>query len=1039
MMLKTEREKPFFQELHGFEELEDILELERFSPTPSVYDLKVNTSMSVHITEDSSPCDSEVEEKTYVEKDVVLIEKFYRSRESSPTQGIMRSDSYSGGSKTAISPNGSVKDDSDCTPERLIETKRMATEKFFLKREFFLLKVEDYLRKLDAQKSTRGKTTTKVTRTEKIDILTNTKTTTTVTERTVSEPILIPSCVTVPGYAESSHLDFSNFPATKDWSAAMLFATLSSEVLLKTLHLLLTEKSLIIYGADMGYVTATALAIKELLKPLTWEGIFVPMLSTSAKELFEAPVPFILGTTFMPNFDFLSPSAAVLHIQAPEESGPRSGTGPKSPDTWNPNTSEKSDSFDTWKDCESNPKKSKKSMKSEKSQKTEKTEKTETFSSVQSFEDDERGTPRAWFLRLPDMEERMPSLPSLGAWIDRTRRFLSNSVVHAEMKRRRLRFKEREEKERIAQQDKESSRRRFDDGSIRVDLEKIKVAEAALQHCEDEGRKVGEGTVRGQREVQGSRDRCFSIGADRGRSSLTVPILDLSMRSPCSTAAAYGGSDPAAMSTAEYSDGEYEESPPPHKESESRKYEIHSELLLKLERARNSALRCTESRTELLSDLLAENVTDLESESGAQSPKRHSMDENMAIKRRTVSFSLESFSLDSSEIMRYSTNVQPVHSLHPEIPTSSPTASSPTNHSLFKSHANSPTSRITNIGAPLGDTASYTPSRHQPSRSSSFAGPNNILTPDTSTLNLVSISPSPLPTSYTHDIFPPTGKSPSTSEKSSDKVLTDMGDYSKRTEAILSMQAVEVASNYSPQRAQGHGKTWLEQIIKATDKPLRQTNTKRPVRSRRNQKGTSEGASSPGLGTESLSPTTHRTTSSVKSELSCYSFRAPALSPTPRIIPVKYPPCPPLLPFINGMTPMELRTTQKLVSEIRRYIGTFLGRASEPNAWKDFVKYNRATNDDEFFPDVSSSRVNLLYFLFFLMFISLSLSLILPFFKGLYCLFSSSTLFVVATIHSLFSHSSLPYLSPALLATATRSPRLSRVLSKDAAVRSAHG
>ena len=969
MMLKTEREKPFFQELHGFEELEDVLELERFSPTPNIYDLKVNTSMSVNITEDNSPCDSEVEEKTYVEKDVVLIEKFYRSRECSPIQKIMLNGSYSGGSKTSISPNGSVKDDSDCTPERMIETKRKATEKFFLKREFFLLKIEDYLRKIDAQKSSKRKSTTKVTKVEKIDVLTNTKTTTTVTERTVSEPILIPSCVTVPGYAESTHLDFSTYPATKDWSAALLFASLSSEVLLKTLHLLLTEKSLIIYGADMGYVTATALAIKELLKPLTWEGIFVPMLSTSAKELFEAPVPFILGTTFMPNFDFLSPSAAVLHIQAPEESGPRSGTGPKSCD-WNPNMSDKSESFDTWKDCESNPKKSKKSMKSEKSVRTE------TFSSVQPFEDDERGTPRAWFLRLPDMEERMPSLPSLGSWIDRTRRFLSNSVVHAEMKRRNLRVEEREEKERVAQQDKEMSRSRFDDGSIRADLEKVKIAEAALKRCENEGKKAVEGVVRGQKEVQGSRDRSFSIGSDRGRSSLTVPILDLSMRSPCSTQAACGGSDPAAMSTAEYSDGEYEESPPPKMESESRKFEIHSELLLKLEKARNSALRCAESRNELLSDLLAENVTDLECESGAQSPKRSSLDENMTIKRRTVSFSLESFSLDSSEIMRYSTNVHPVHSLHPEIPTSSSTASSPTNAPLFKSHANSPTSRFTNIGAPLGDSPSYTPSRHQPSSSSSSAGQNNALLPDISSLNLVSISPSPLPTSYTHDLFPPTGKSPNTSEKSCDKVLRDIGEYSKRTEAILSMQAVEVASNYSPQRTQGHGKTWLEQIIKATDKPLRQTNTKRHVRSRRYQKGASEGGSSPGPGTaDSLSPTTHHTTSSVKSELSCYSFRAPAVSPTPRAIPIKYPPCPPLLPFINGMSPMELRTTQKLVSEIRRYIGTFLGRASEPNAWKDFVKYNRATNDDEFFPDVRASFLTFLLSIF--QFLSVCLPLLL--------------------------------------------------------------
>ena len=58
------------------------------------------------------------------------------------------------------------------------------------------------------------------------------------------------------------------------------------------------------------------------------------------------------------------------------------------------------------------------------------------------------------------------------------------------------------------------------------------------------------------------------------------------------------------------------------------------------------------------------------------------------------------------------------------------------------------------------------------------------------------------------------------------------------------------------------------------------------------------------------------------------------------------------------MTETELRITQKLSLEIRKYNSTFLGRVSEPNAWKEYVKYNRATNDDEFYPNVRLTFVS---------------------------------------------------------------------------------
>ena len=62
-------------------------------------------------------------------------------------------------------------------------------------------------------------------------------------------------------------------------------------------------------------MTALAFAVINLLAPFTWEGVFVPMVPDSARELFGAPVPFILGTTSPPRTEDLSPTAAVLFLQ----------------------------------------------------------------------------------------------------------------------------------------------------------------------------------------------------------------------------------------------------------------------------------------------------------------------------------------------------------------------------------------------------------------------------------------------------------------------------------------------------------------------------------------------------------------------------------------------------------------------------------------------------------------------------------------------------------------------------------------------------
>ena len=70
------------------------------------------------------------------------------------------------------------------------------------------------------------------------------------------------------------------------------------------------------------------------------------------------------------------------------------------------------------------------------------------------------------------------------------------------------------------------------------------------------------------------------------------------------------------------------------------------------------------------------------------------------------------------------------------------------------------------------------------------------------------------------------------------KKYTEVGGICDQLDYILSIHNFDgvdnvTGSSFSPYRTQGNGKTWLEQIIKAADKPLRQTNAKRPARTKR--------------------------------------------------------------------------------------------------------------------------------------------------------------------------------------------------------------
>lgn len=121
--------------------------------------------------------------------------------------------------------------------------------------------------------------------------------------------------VSTPGYVERLLFDPYKYPTTQEWTTAVLFSCLSSVQIFKICNLLLMEKSLVIVGEDVGIVTALAFAVSALLTPFQWQGVFIPLVPNMVREIFDAPVPFIVGSTAAPVAGEVSTSAAVLVIQ----------------------------------------------------------------------------------------------------------------------------------------------------------------------------------------------------------------------------------------------------------------------------------------------------------------------------------------------------------------------------------------------------------------------------------------------------------------------------------------------------------------------------------------------------------------------------------------------------------------------------------------------------------------------------------------------------------------------------------------------------
>ena len=814
----------------------------------------------------------------------------------------------------------------------------------------------------------------------------------------------------------------------------------------------------------------------------------------------------------MPNYDFMSSSAAVLHVQAPEDEENRLADeeverlrekdrvkerererekekdkvkekewekekekeNKKENNSPPPNSTSKED-FDTWKDCASNPKKQQKKLNDQK-----KTEKTEMFKSInQNVKKDSKEGPMAWFTRLPEMDEEMPSVSYLGGWIDRTRRYLSSSVVQLEKNEKEKRTKRRDDvlKEKNlskkAEQDENDENvdecrngnmkmETIDEGSTEKESQKEKEKEednanSPTGNVKNKAKRYlsnFKNTAKEQEEEEENINRNilrkFSVEGDNDRNS-PKSIPELSLKTD--------------------SGNKFKD----EKNENGEKEKTNGNLI-----RMNSSEELNNSNNNNNGKTNINNVNN-----GEDNGEKKEMRKLSSTKKRTVSFTLDSSgselnivggengkdvekevegsngNMNGNGNVNMNGNNKMLNALKDSAKNEillSQTITSPPPPSSENSplHSYQPRIRKNQLNSPPPNIPLST-----------FIQQNNKYSPDKTSRDFFALSPSP-PTTLSHTtistnssasssgLFPYFNKGISSSEESyessvhrediykdmniendkknyilddidknindvnivnghnnnnnndkeswagndedTNKKYTEVGGICDQLDYILSIHNFEnmdvSGATFSPYRTQGNGKTWLEQIIKAADKPLRQTNTKKS-RSAKRGLGTelndlSDGQKSITNSTSSLNSSNHPSSSKLDIPSST-STPAPTPTSTSTSIPLDdssntsiesnsqplslplpaftlpssvydYPLAPPLLPFINGMTETELHITQKLSLEIRKYNSTFLGRVSEPNAWKEYVKYNRATNDDEFYPNVR--QIFILFYLF---------------------------------------------------------------------------
>ena len=86
----------------------------------------------------------------------------------------------------------------------------------------------------------------------------------------------------------------------REWALPMLLGVMSLDNVLLVLFSMLTEARVVVVCKDLQLLSASVLALTNLLRPMVWAGSLIVTLPTKHLGYLESPVPFIIGVEELP-------------------------------------------------------------------------------------------------------------------------------------------------------------------------------------------------------------------------------------------------------------------------------------------------------------------------------------------------------------------------------------------------------------------------------------------------------------------------------------------------------------------------------------------------------------------------------------------------------------------------------------------------------------------------------------------------------------------------------------------------------------------
>ena len=90
-------------------------------------------------------------------------------------------------------------------------------------------------------------------------------------------------------------IDFLAAKELEQWAICVLCRALSVENIVTYLTAVLLERQIVVFEANIAYLSAIVLSLQPLLAPFTWQSLLLPIVPVEKQDLLEAPVPFVIG------------------------------------------------------------------------------------------------------------------------------------------------------------------------------------------------------------------------------------------------------------------------------------------------------------------------------------------------------------------------------------------------------------------------------------------------------------------------------------------------------------------------------------------------------------------------------------------------------------------------------------------------------------------------------------------------------------------------------------------------------------------------